>query len=77
MSDLGVSISQARSDLAATLAAIEEKLNVPKRFAALTGQAKKSYRADSRPWLLAGAAAVAVIGGTITWAIVAGGNGRR
>lgn len=67
----GAAASQARAELEDTLAAIVEKLNVAKRVGALKRAAFDSYRADSGPWLVGGIGAVALIGGTITWALVA------
>ncbi len=53
---------KARDDLAATLDAIEDKLNVPKRVSA-------SYQKRPLPWIVGGAAAVAVVLGLVAWAI--------
>lgn len=54
--------AQARADLATTLDAIEDKLNVPKRVSA-------SYQKRPLPWVVAGGAAVAVVLGLVAWAI--------
>lgn len=76
MSDLGKTASKARADLEATFAAIEDKLNVPKRIGKLKAKATDSYNDNPQRWLTAGAAAVVVIGGTIVWSII-GSRGRR
>lgn len=66
-------VEQARAELKAALAAIEEKANVPRRLAEATDQAVTRARAVSRrnP---AGTAAVVVAGaaavGLIVWAVV-------
>ena len=63
-------VAGARADLEATLDAIEDKLNVPKRVDELTKRAKASYAANPIPWIVgATAAAVAVIG-LVAWAIL-------
>ena len=60
---------KARDELAATLDAIEDKLNVPKRVGELTESARASYAKNRVPWLVGGAAAAAVVIGLVAWAI--------
>lgn len=52
---------KARDQLAETLDALEDKLNVPKRVSA-------SYRENRLPWLIGIGAAAAVVIGVIAWA---------
>lgn len=72
---IGISdpVVQARTELKAALAAIEDKVNVPKRVARVTDERVAQARAFARKnpgistgAVLAGAAAV----GTIVWALV-------
>lgn len=63
----------ARDELAATLGALEERLNVPKRVARATSRAKRRARrfADEQPGAaLAIAAGVAVAVGVGVWLVV-------
>jgi hypothetical protein len=60
---------KAREELAATLDAIEDKLNVPKRVGELTETARASYAKNPVPWIIGGAAAAAVVIGLVAWAI--------
>ncbi len=60
---------KARDDLAATLNAIEDKLNVPKRVGELTDRAAVSYRQNPVPFVIGGAVAAAVVIGLVAWAI--------
>jgi inorganic pyrophosphatase len=60
---------KARDDLAATLDAIEDKLNVPKRVGELADTARASYSKNPVPWIIGGAAAAAVVIGLVAWAI--------
>ena len=60
---------KARDDLAATLDAIEDKLNVPKRLGELKGKASASYERNRTPWLIGGASVAAVVIGLVAWAI--------
>ena len=61
---------KARDELAATLDAIEDKLNVPKRVGALADTARSSYARNPVPWIVGGAAAAAVVIGLVAWAIL-------
>ena len=60
---------KARDELAATLDAIEDKLNVPKRVGELSERASAAYRKNPVPWIIGGAAAAAVVVGLVAWAI--------
>jgi hypothetical protein len=60
---------KARDELAKTLDAIENKLNVPKRIGELTDTARASFSKTPVPWIIGGAAVAAVVIGLITWAI--------
>lgn len=59
----------ARAELQATLDAIEERLNVPKRVGELATRAKASWDVNPVPWLIGAVAAVIVVGGLIAWAV--------
>ncbi len=60
---------KARDELAATLDAIEDMLNVPKRVGELADTARGAYSKQPVPWIIGGAAAAAVVIGLIAWAI--------
>lgn len=63
----------ARDELAATLGALEERLNVPKRLARATNRAKRRVQrfADEQPGTaIAVAASVAVAVGVGVWLVV-------
>ena len=72
MSDTPVTskVESARADLEATLDAIEEKLNVPKRFDELTDTVKASYEKNPLPWIIGGIAAAVAVAGLVAWAIL-------
>lgn len=59
----------ARTELASTLDAIEEKLNVPKRAGELSKKAQVAYESNPVPFIAAGAAVAATVIGLIAWAI--------
>lgn len=59
-----------REDLQATLDAIEEKLNVPKRVGELRDQAMVSYEKNPVPWIVGAVAAAVAIAGLVAWAIL-------
>lgn len=61
--------AQARAELQATLDAIEDKFNVPKRLGEVGTRARASWDVNPIPWLVGAAAAVIVVGGLIAWAI--------
>ncbi|CAN5373179.1 hypothetical protein BH09ACT6_BH09ACT6_26440 [soil metagenome] len=61
--------AKARDELAATLDAIEDKLNVPKRVGELADNARTAYAKNPVPWIVGGAAVAAVVIGLVAWAI--------
>jgi hypothetical protein len=72
MSDTTDRVTSARADLEATLDAIEDKLNVPKRFGELTDRAKASYDKNPVPWMIGAAIAAVAVAGVVAWAILSG-----
>jgi hypothetical protein len=70
MSDIESRVSSARAELESTLDAIEDKLNVPKRFGEVTEKAKASYEKNPVPWIVGATAAAAVVVGLVAWAIL-------
>jgi len=70
MSDIESRVAGARADLEATLDAIEDKLNVPKRFGELTTKARSSYESNPIPWIIGATAAAVVVVGLVAWAIL-------
>jgi hypothetical protein len=72
MSDTSSRVTSARADLEATLDAIEDKLNVPKRFGELTETAKASYEKNPLPWIIGAAAAAVAVVGVVAWALLSG-----
>ena len=70
MSDAPSKVETARADLEATLDAIEDKLNVQKRFGELTDQAKASYDKNPLPWIIGGVAAAVAVVGVVAWALL-------
>ena len=65
----------ARAELVATLNAIEDKLNVPRKFNRLVAQGKKqvaTLQRENPAAIYAGIAAVASVAGLAAWAIVRG-----
>ena len=70
MSDASERVASARADLEATLDAIEDKLNVPKRFGELTDKAKASYEKNPVPWIIGGVAAAVAVAGLVAWALL-------
>ncbi|WP_309617445.1 DUF3618 domain-containing protein [Salinibacterium sp.] len=70
MSDVESRIAASRAELEATLDAIEDKLNVPKRMGELTERAKSSYESNPVPWIIGGLAAAVVVVGIVAWAIL-------
>lgn len=61
--------AKAREELAATLDAIEDKLNVPKRIGELGGRARASYTRNPVPWVIGGAVSAAIALGVVAWAV--------
>jgi hypothetical protein len=78
MSDaIEAQISSSRNELAETLDAIEDKLNVPKLVGRLRVRAERaganavdSYHANPIPWISGATATVIAIGGIVAWAIL-------
>lgn len=68
--DISSRVASTRADLEATLDAIEDKLNVPKRFDELTTKAKASYESNPVPWIIGATAAAIVIAGLVAWAVL-------
>ena len=60
---------KARDELAATLDAIEDKLNVPKRVTELGEKAASAYRQNPVPWIVGGVAVAVIAVGLVAWAI--------
>jgi hypothetical protein len=72
MSDTSARVASARADLESTLDAIEDKLNVPKRFGELTDTVKSSYEKNPLPWIIGGVAAAVAVVGVVAWALLSG-----
>ena len=70
MSDVDSRIAASRAELEATLDAIEDKLNVPKRVDELTKRARSSYESNPMPWIIGGLATAAIAIGVVAWAIL-------
>jgi Protein of unknown function (DUF3618) len=70
MSDVNSRIAESRAELEATLDAIEDKLNVPKRVGELSEKVRASYEESPMPWIIGGLAAAAVAIGLVAWAIL-------
>ena len=67
-----VQAQKARDELAATLDAIEDKFNVPKRVTELSEKAAAAYRQNPAPWIVGGAAVTVIAIGLVAWAIFSG-----
>lgn len=65
MSDIDSRIAATRAELEATLDAIEDKINVPRKAAQLREGAVAAYRRNPVPWLAGAAVAVAGVVGAI------------
>jgi hypothetical protein len=68
--DAKAAAERARYDLADTLDAIEDKLNVPKRATELGRRAKASYDRNPIPWIIGGVAVAIIAAGLIAWAVL-------
>ena len=68
--DAKAAAERARYDLADTLDAIEDKLNVPKRAAEMGRRAKASYDLNPIPWIIGGVAVAIIVAGLIAWAVL-------
>jgi ElaB/YqjD/DUF883 family membrane-anchored ribosome-binding protein len=60
---------KARDELASTLDAIEDKLNVSKRVTELGEKAASAYRQNPVPWIVGGVAVAVFVVGLVAWAI--------
>jgi hypothetical protein len=69
-SDIENKVAAARAELAETLDAIEDKLNVPKRVEELADKAKSSYESNPLPWIIGAVGAAVVVAGLVAWAIL-------
>lgn len=67
--DAKATADKVRHDLADTLDAIEDKVNVPKRAKDLGAKAAAAYEKNPVPFIVAGAAVAVVAVGLIAWAI--------
>lgn len=65
-------VAQARAELEATLDAIEDKFNVPKRVAGAVERAKASYRVNPLPWIIGASLTVAGVVAAVVVAVAAG-----
>lgn len=63
-------VAAARADLAETLEAIDDKLNVPKKVNELAARAKSSYEANPLPWIIGAVGAAVVAAGLVAWAVL-------
>jgi len=63
-------IADTRTELGATLDAIEDRVNPRKQLLRLGRKAQLAYDANPVPFILAAAGAVAVVGGLIAWAVL-------
>lgn len=70
MSDVESRIEASRAELEATLDAIEDKLNVPKRLGELTDRVRASYKVNPTPWVIGALATAAAAVGLVAWAIL-------
>lgn len=72
MADIRSRVAETRADLEATLGAIEEKFDVPKRVNELGARVKSSYESNPLPWIIGATAAAIVVAGLVAWAILSG-----
>lgn len=64
--------AKARAELAATLDAIEDRINVPKRAKELSQKAAAAYEKNPVPWIIGGVAVAVIAAGLVAWAIFSG-----
>lgn len=69
VSDAKDAAAKVRHQLADTLDAIEDKVNVPKRAKELGDKAVAAYQDNPIPFIVAGAAVAVTVVGLIAWAI--------
>jgi hypothetical protein len=72
MTDAKNQAAQARADLAESLDALEDRLNVPKRVSELQQKAVAAYEKNPVPWIIGGAAVAVIAVGLVAWAIFSG-----
>ncbi|MGL4340130.1 MAG: DUF3618 domain-containing protein [Rhodoglobus sp.] len=70
MSELQSRVEASRAELEATLNAIEDKLNVPRRVGRVAWNLRRSYEMRPAPWILGGIAAAVVAAAIVSWAIL-------
>lgn len=71
-SDIQARVAATRADLARTLDAIEDKVNVPKQVGELSRKAKASYESNPTPWVVAATSVAVAVVGLVAWAIFSG-----
>ncbi len=64
--------AKARADLAATLDALEDRFNVPKRVDEVRRKAMASYEKNPMPWIIGGVAVAILAIGAVAWAVFSG-----
>ncbi len=69
LDELQADAAKRRADLAATLDAIEDKLNLPKQARIAFDDARRSFRRDPLPWVAGAVAVAAAAVGAAVWAI--------
>lgn len=69
LDDLQADAAKRRAELASTLDAIEDKLNVPKQARIAFDDARRSFRRDPLPWIAGAVAVAATTVGAVVWAI--------
>lgn len=70
MSNIESRVAGTRADLESTLDAIEDRLNVQKRFGELTDRARASYESNPIPWIVGATVAAIAVAGIVAWAIL-------
>lgn len=68
--DATARVSAVRGELAETLDALGDKLNVGKQISRLPQTVKASWERDPVPWIIGGGIAVLLVAGTIAWAFL-------
>jgi len=63
-------VDEVREELAATLDAVGDKLNVRKQLAAMPDRVKASWRRNPVPWIIGGGVAALVVAGAVAWAFL-------
>jgi hypothetical protein len=67
--DIQSRVAATRANLNATLDAIEDKFNVPKRVGSLGKQAQAAYQRNPTPWIVGATGVAIAIIGVVAWAI--------